>query len=436
MTEKQLTGVRPRLERFLGDLVESMGRSERRHWAQIYIQGLLLDGERKSVQPIAARIEGADEQALNQFLNQSPWDVEEIQCRLAGRLAAAEHEAVFWMIDETSFPKAGAHSVGVARQYCGALGKIANCQVAVSLHWRQATMSCPVSWRLYLPKAWCEDAKRRNQARIPAAVSYHTKTELALELLEQALAWDLPRGTVLADSLYGNDFSFRAALRENRLDYAVAVAASTAVWTDDPNAVPVGASAKRGRPRRYPRLEDLPETIPLEALTRQLPKKAWHTVTWRAGTKGPQRSRFALLGVWAAHGWQAQAHWPRVREWLLVEWPPEAMAPSDYWMLWRAERDEAPALLRAIRTAKGRWPIEQDYRELKDELGLDHFEGRGWPGWHHHVTLVTLAFAFLRSEQAGAKKNFTCELAPDPPAPPGGPDSYDGPVSVVPDSIR
>ncbi len=436
MTEKQLAGVRPRLERFLGGLVESMGRSERRQWAQVYVQGLLLDGERKSVQPIAARIEGADEQALNQFLNQSPWEVAAIQHQLADRLAAVEHEPVFWMLDETSFPKAGNHSVGVARQYCGALGKIANCQVAVSLHWRQALMSCPVSWRLYLPKAWCEDAKRRNQARIPTTVSYQTKTELALELVEQALAWNLPCGTVLADSLYGNDFSFRAALREKQLGYAVAVAASTAVWTDDPNAVPVPATAPRGRPRQHPRLEDLPATAPLEALARRLPNKAWRTVTWRAGTKGPQRSRFALVEVWAAHGWQAHAHWPRVRESLLVEWPQAATGPSDYWMLWRAPHDEPLPLLRAVRLAKGRWPIEQDYRELKEELGLDHFEGRSWPGWHHHVTLVTLAFAFLRTEQARAKKNFTCELAADPSPSPGSPHSYDRPVPVVPDAVR
>src|SRR5208282_2532173 len=154
MTEKQLTGVRARLDRFLRDLVEPMGRSERRHWAQVYIQGLLLDGQRKSVQPIAERIAGADEQALNQFLNQSPWEVVEIQKRFARRLAEEGFDPIYWVVDETSFPKAGGHSVGVARQYCGALGKIANCQVAVSLHWSQAEVSYPVSWRLFLPEAW------------------------------------------------------------------------------------------------------------------------------------------------------------------------------------------------------------------------------------------------------------------------------------------
>jgi SRSO17 transposase len=436
MTPKQFAGVQGRLDEFLEDLVEPIGRSERRHWAGVYVQGLLLDGARKSVQPMAARIEGADEQALNQFLNQSPWAVAEIQRRLARRLSEEGHEPVYWMIDETSFPKAGEHSVGAARQYCGTLGKIANCQVAVSLHWRQERMSYPVSWRLYLPKDWCKNPGRRTAARIPQEVVYQTKTDLALELVEQAMQWDVPRGAVLADSFYGNNCSFRAALRDKRLDYAVAVEPTTVVWTEDPNKVPVTVTAKTGRPRQYPRPQDLPAAISLERLARQLPKKAWRKVTWRIGTKGPQRSRFALTGVWAAHKWQAQAHPLRVREWLLIEWPEDAPAPSDYWMLWRADRDEAPALLRAVRTARGRWPIEQDYRELKEELGLDHFEGRGWPGWHHHVTLVTLAFAFLRSEQLRFKKNFTCELADDPAPPAGGPDPDGGPMSVVPDEVR
>src|SRR5208283_5936342 len=167
MTEKQLSGVRTRLDRFLRDLVEPMGRSERRHWAQMYIQGLLLDGQRKSVQPMAERIAGADEQALNQFLNQSPWEVTEIQRRLARRLADDGVDPVYWVIDETSFPKAGEHSVGVARQYCGALGKVANCQVAVTLHWSSAEASCPLGWRLYLPRVWFEDRKRAQEVKLP-----------------------------------------------------------------------------------------------------------------------------------------------------------------------------------------------------------------------------------------------------------------------------
>jgi SRSO17 transposase len=227
MTEKQLSGVRTRLDRFLGELVEPMGRKDRRHWAQIYIQGLLLDGQRKSVQPIAERIAGADDQALNQFLNQSPWEVDEIQRRLARRLAEDGADPVYWVIDETSFPKAGAHSVGVARQYCGALGKIANCQVAVSLNWSQSEVSYPVSWRLFLPEEWIKDAARRRAAHVPVETVHRTKQELALELIAQAQQWGLPAGTVLADSAYGNDFDFRQRLRERQLPYAVAVEPTT-----------------------------------------------------------------------------------------------------------------------------------------------------------------------------------------------------------------
>jgi SRSO17 transposase len=434
MTEKQLSGVRTRLDRFLRDLVEPMGRSERRHWAQVYIQGLLLDGERKSVQPIAERIGGGDEQALNQFLNQSPWEVSEIQKRLARRLADEGVDPVYWVIDETSFPKAGEHSVGVARQYCGALGKIANCQVAVSLHWSQSEVSYPVSWRLFLPEDWIKDAERRRQAHIPAEVGHRTQQALALELIEQAQSWTLPAGVVLADSAYGNDFDFRAALRARGLAYAVAVEPTTVVWLEDP-AVPLPSpSGKKGRPRRHPPLADLPPVFSLLEVANKLPPTIWRTVTWRIGTKGPQTSRFALVNAWAAHGWRKSEHPPRVPEWLLIQWPKNAAAPSDYWMLWNPTH-AAPSLRSAVHAARGRWKVEQDYRELKDELGLDHFEGRGWLGWHHHVTLVSLAFCFLRSEQARSKKNFRCDLADDQADAPGQSDPNGGAMSVVPDEI-
>ncbi len=255
---------------------------------------------------MAARLAGADEQALNQFLDQSPWAVTEIQPRLAQQLGEDGHAPVCWMVDETAFPKAGEHSVGAARHYCGTLGKIANCQVAVSLHGRQAQLSDPMSGRLYLPKEWCEAAARRTEAHLPAEVVDQTKTDLALALVDQAMAWAVPRGVVLADAFYGNDFYFRAALRERHLDYAVAVEPTTVVWPEDPPQVPVAASAKTGRPRRDPKRTDLPRALSLEKLARPLPKKTWRMVTWRLGTNGPQRSRFALTEVWAAHGWRAQ----------------------------------------------------------------------------------------------------------------------------------
>jgi SRSO17 transposase len=396
-----------RLDRFLADLTGSLGRSERHRWAKVYLQGLLMDGGRKSIEPLAERIAGADVQSLRQFVGQSPWAVEQIQQRLAEKVADLMAEPEVWMIDETSFPKAGEASVGVARQYGGALGKVANCQVAVSLHWSTCEASCPLAWRLYLPQSWLETPARRAEGKIPEDISYQSKNQLALELIDQVLLWDVPCLPVVADWAYGNDFDFRAALRERGLQYAVAVEPSIKVWTTDPDLVPLAADKPTGRPREYPALRDLPEAKTLAEVAKELPKKAWRNITWRQGTKGPMRSRFAHVKIWAAHGWKRQEHPKRVMEWLLVEWPEDAATPTDYWL---AQLGEQPlGLRRLVKTARARWRVEMDYRELKEELGLDHYEGRHWLGWHHHVTLVSMAFAFLRTEQAQAKKNFWCD---------------------------
>src|SRR6516162_2712848 len=207
---------------------------------------------------MAGRIEGADMQVLRQFVGQSPWAVDEVQRRLAHKVIELLSEAEVWIIDETSFPKAGQHSVGVARQYCGTLGKIANCQVAVSLHWSSAQASCPLIWRLYLPQAWLADGARAAEVKLPPGTAYRSKSELALEAVDQALAWGLPPLPVLADSAYGNDFSFRQALRDRQQQYAVQVEPTTVVWTEDPNLpVPAPAKKKLGRPRKYPPPETL-----------------------------------------------------------------------------------------------------------------------------------------------------------------------------------
>ena len=408
MTPQTLKVLDHQLQHFLEDLLAPMGRSERRHWAQVYLRGLLLDGERKSIEPMAARLPGADVQALRQFVGQSPWAVEQVQRRLAQKVVDLLSEPEVWVIDETAFPKAGQHSVGVSRQYCGTLGKIANCQVAVSLHWSSAEASCPLGWRLYLPKPWLEDAERTAEVKLPEGTVYRSKTELALQLIDQMLAWEVPILPVVADSFYGNDFGFRQALRQRQLSYVVQVESSSVVWTEDPN-LPLPPPKKTGRPRQYPPLEALPRPQSLEAVVQALPDSAWRTVTWREGSRGAQRSRFARLPVWAAHGWRAQAHPPRVAEWLLVEWPKGEPQPTKYWL---AHFGPQPlGLRRLVRVAKARWRVELDYRELKEELGLDHYEGRQWLGWHHHVCLVTMAYAFLRAEQARLKKNFWCDLA-------------------------
>jgi len=408
MTPQTLKALDHRFQHFLEDLTESMGRSERRHWAHVYLQGLLLDGERKSIEPIASRIEEADVQALRQFVGQSPWEVEEVQRRLAHKVVDLLSQPEVWIIDETAFPKAGDHSVGVARQYCGTLGKVANCQVAVSLHWATAEASCPILWRLYLPKEWLEDAERAAEVKLPPGTPFRTKTELALEVIDQALGWGLPPLPVVADSYYGNDYGFRQALRQRQLPYAVQVESDTVAWTEYPN-LPLPPPKRSGRPRKYPPLEALPRPQSLRAVAEQLPASAWRTVAWREGSRGTERSRFAMLRVWAAHGWREQAHPQRVAEWLLVEWPKDEKQPIKYGL---AQLGPQPlGLRRLVRVARARWRVEQDYRELKEELGLDHYEGRQWLGWHHHVCMVSIAYAFLRSEQARLKKNFWCDLA-------------------------
>jgi len=410
MKAQQLKALDRRLSLFLQDLLEPMGRKERRNWARVYLEGLLLDGERKSIEPMAARLKGADVQALRQFVGQSPWAVEEIGRRLALKMVDLLSEAEVWIIDDTSFPKAGKHSVGVARQYCGALGKIANCQVAVTLHWSGAEASCPLSWRLYLPKEWCDDPDRLTKVKAPPGAQYRTKSELALELIDQARAWGVPPRPVVADSFYGNDFDFREQLRQRRIHYAVQVEPSTVVWDQEPD-IPRPGPGKRGRPRKHPPLESIPRPCNLSSLAPTLPADAWQVVEWREGSRGPQRSRFALLQVWAAHDWRTRSQMVREPEWLLLEWPENAAAPTKYWLAWF--KSQPPGLRQIVGIARSRWRIELDYRELKDELGLDHFEGRHWLGWHHHVMLVTIAYAFLRSEQLRLKKNFWRDLAPD-----------------------
>jgi SRSO17 transposase len=383
-----------------------MGRKDRRYWAEQYVRGLLLDGERKSIEPMAERLgPGADVQSLRQFVSQSPWDCLKVQEAMAKKAACLWPAPLAWEIDETSFPKAGHLSVGVARQYCGALGKIANCQVAVTLHYvgqsNEAqgghTGSAALGWRLFLPKDWTEDPERRVQAHVPEAVSYCTKNQLALELVREALERGLPKAPVLADSDYGDDYGFRAALRQMGCAYAVAVEPRAKAWQEAPPPLAPGERRRADAPALA-----APRT--LEEIARSLPAVSYRSLTFREGTKGPLRGRFARVALWAAHGYtQGQHRQERAREWLLVEWPREEEAPLKYWLLWLepelGANHPAPRLREMALLAKRRFQVEQDYRELKEELGLDHYEGRHWSGWHHHVTLASMAHLFLGAER-------------------------------------
>jgi SRSO17 transposase len=331
MPPKTLKALETRLEHFLRNLTESMGRRARRHWAQVYIPGLLLDGERNSSEPSASRIAGADVQALRQFVGQSPWTVEAVQRRLARQVVDLLTNSDVWSIDETAFPKAGMHSVGGARQYCGTLGKVANCQVAVSWHWRGAEASCPRNWRLDLPNAWSDDPHQAAHVKRPPGTPYRRKTALAWELSDQGRSGEVSARPLVADAFYGNACGVRQALRQRQLAYVVAVEPRTSVWTGDPH-LPWPPPRKTGRPRQYPPLEALPRPRTLPRVAQELPAAAGQQVTWRQGSRGPQRSRFGGLQVWAAHGWREQPHPPQVAEWLLVAWPQGAWGPVKYWL--------------------------------------------------------------------------------------------------------
>jgi SRSO17 transposase len=284
--------------------------------------------------------------------------------------------------------------VAVHRQYSGTLGKTGNCQVAVSLHAAGARGSAALAWRLYLPQVWARDEARRVAAGVPAEVTFRKKWELALDLLDLARSWGLPPQVVLADAGYGDITDFRRGLERRGLTYAVGVTSQVRVWGEAPRLTR-HEQCGTGRPprRQWDYGVQRPQTVRAVA---EAQRAACRLVTWRQGSRGPMRSRFLARRVQPAHGY-VEGDAPGKQVWLLIEWPEAEPQPTKYFL---CDLPRSPSLKRLVAVAHGRWRIEQDYQQLKEELGLDHFEGRGWRGWHHHVTLVMLAHAFLRLEQA------------------------------------
>ena len=406
MTPAQLRRVRKRLEAFAEAIFEPMVRKDQRRWGATYLRGLLLDGKRKSIQPMATRLAKGDpqadadalEQALQQFCNQSSWDPVPVRRRLAERMTAAITPAA-WVIDDTGFPKFGRHSVGVAPQSCGALGKVANCQVGVSVHAATDAASAPLDWRLFLPEAWEHDAERRRKARVPVGEHHRPKWQLALELLDELVAWGLAPPVVLADAAYGEVGELRLGLEARELAYVVQVPGTISAY---PQAVAPETAPDTGRgrppvPRYRQRRSSLRELVLVAGAS------AARTVAWRAGADGaPLASRFVALRVRpagvrlrrATRGGELPVRW------LVAEWPDGEPEPVKYWL---ATLPADTPLEQLVHLAKLRWRVEHDYRELKDALGLDHFEGRSWQGWHHHVTLVSVAHAFVTLERLDPK---------------------------------
>jgi len=393
---------RSRFDAYVGRLAEAVGHADR-HWPlEAYLTGLLLPGARKSVEPMAARVDprhvSRAHQSLHHFVANAPWEERELLAvaRDYGLTQLERHAPVgAWVLDDTAIPKKGSHSVGVARQYCGVLGKEANCQVAVTLSLVNQTMSVPAAWRLYLPEPWAQDAKRRAEAGVPPEVVFLTKGQIALEEIDWLLAEDLPPAPVVADPGYGNATEFRDAISARGLSYVSGIKGNTSVWP--PGREPLAPKPWSGRGRPPIRVRRSVHHQPLSAreFAAALPKRAWKTIRWREGTRGTLSSRFAAGRVRPAHRDGLRTE-PRPVEWLLIEWPAREVEPTKYWL---STVPEDVDLAELVSLAKIRWRVERDYQELKDELGLDHFEGRSWRGFHHHGVLCMAAYSFLAAER-------------------------------------
>jgi SRSO17 transposase len=423
MDLKSIDGTEARFSAYVEGLAGVIGHADRTGPLRDYCVGLLMPCERKSVEPIAAvtapeRTE-AQHQSLLHFVGQSPWSDQKVLAKVDEMvLPAIERHGPIeaWIIDDTGFPKKGEHSVGVARQYCGQLGKQDNCQVAVSLSLANHHASVPVAYRLYLPENWTTDNKRRRKAGVPDEIGFKTKPEIALEQIEAACKSELPRGVVLMDAGYGCNTGLRTSVSELALTYVAGNFPNTTVWTSDTAPLPPKKWSGRGRPPKRLRRDSKHQPISVKELALGLPKRAWGTIKWREGTAEWLSSRFARVRVCVAHRDYKLTN-SRPEEWLLIEWPKGEVEPTKYWL---STLPEEITFRELVDITKLRWRIERDYQELKQEVGLGHFEGRGWRGFHHHATLCIAAYAFLVSEREtippsapGSAKLFEKFTVPD-----------------------
>lgn len=403
-----------RFERYLGHLGEGLGHSDRHSGLRGYCTGLMLPLARKSVEPMAARVDplhaSARHQSLHHFVAKAEWSDAEMLRRVCQWVVPKMDfsRGGWWIIDDTGFPKKGKHSVGVARQYCGMLGKQDNCQVAVSVSLACDQGSIPVAWQLYLPEDWAGDPVRRAKAGVPDEVGFATKQQIALQQLRALLAEGAPRHCVLADAGYGVDTAFRQALSDMGLSYAVGVTSAVVVWPPGVEPLPPETYSGQGRPPVMPRRTPELQPMSVKALALSLPEEAYKTLTWRAGTNAPLSGRFAALRVRHAGGNAGKARL-RPLQWLLIEWPKDQTEPCKYIL---STLPEETPIIDLVGATYQRWRIERDYQDLKQDFGLGHYEGRGWRGFHHHASLSIAAYGFLMAERLIAqtpvdgKKNF------------------------------
>jgi SRSO17 transposase len=392
-----------RFREYVDRLADVLGHEDRREPLRAYLTGLCLAGDRKSIEPMAARIDPrhvrARHQSMHHFVANAPWDDAAVM-RVARGWVLEQMErhgpVAAWVVDDTGLPKKGQHSVGVARQYCGVLGKQENCQVVVSVSLANEAVSVPVAYQLYLPEAWARDAKRRRGTAVPREVMFRTKWHIALDQVTRLQADGLPAAPIVADAGYGDITEFRDQLTGRDIPYVLGVKHETTVWPPGQAPLRPHPAHGRGRPPTRLRRSARHRPVTIAALAAQLPGANWHRVTWREGTRGAMASRFARVRVRPAHRDELRSE-PRPEEWLLIEWPRGELEPTKSWLSTLPATIDLPDL---VRLAKIRWRIERDYQELKDEFGLDHFEGRGWRGFHHHGSLCIAAYAFLAAERA------------------------------------
>lgn len=387
--------VRERLVGFVGEVAAGLSLARQRENALLYVRGLVEQGGRKSLQPTLFRLQEtpARYESMQQFLADSPWDPG-LLVRACAERVGPEIGVTAWVVDDTGIVKDGRHSPGVKRQYSGTLGKIGNCQIAVSVHAVGERGTLPLGFALYLPEEWCADPGRRRKAKIPEQVVFQTKSQLAAGLVERASGWQLPAAPILADCAYGDDTAFRTRLHALEREYVVAVSTRISVYGPETTFAVPKRQGQSGRRRSVARPDSEPEGV--RSFAKRLPPTAWQTLPYRTGAAGDDiEGRFACVRVIATHPVRHDQQPPR-QEWLIIEWPPGAEAPSDYWLS-NLPADTEPE--RLARLARLRWTIELDYRQLKGELGLDHYEGRSYPGFHHHCALVTCAHAFLTLER-------------------------------------
>lgn len=378
-----------RLEQFFDRIGVHLKDRRKRESFAMYAFGILSDGERKSAEPIAARTCADPEETNNvhskllYFLARSEWDDRAVRleaARYAIEAVQKREPVAAWIIDDTGFLKQGTHSVGVQRQYTGSAGKVTNCQIGVSLAAATSSEQIPVDFELYLPTCWADDLQRRHEARIPDSVTFKTKIELALEMIERAVQNGIPGSVLLADSAYGDSTDFRNAVRKLGLDFAVGVLPTLGVVRCD----------------RLDRINAKPESV--EQLVAALPKKAFRRLTWRDGSRRPLRSRFCFVRVKTTHD-DGVALADREPLWLVAEWLDGEAKPGKFILTTLPRRMSHKEIVRIL---KERWRTERMYEDLKGELGLDHFEGRSFPGWHHHVSVVLCCFAYVVAERVSA----------------------------------